>query len=93
MQRIIPDMVERLQSPGNPVKVSLASTDYTCDTAKKVCAISSTSGSVIWVTIVDDLGTTTQHVPLPAPGMIGVQNVTVIEKSNTDAANIVCWYL
>lgn len=96
MQRTSDEMLNRLQGPGNPVILAPAgnfSSNYTCVTTKKICAISSTSGTVIMVTICDDDGTTTQHVPLPAPGIIGIQNVTVVEKATTDANNIVVWYL
>jgi hypothetical protein len=60
---------------------------------KDLVAISFTTGTIVLVTIVDDWGNTTQHVPIPDDGIFAVSNVTVIEHTTTDATGIVLWFV
>ena len=71
-----------------PIVVDISSTDHTITVPIK--AISSTSGTIIKVTMVAG-GVTLTGVSLPAPGTLRVMNVTKIERSGTDAANILAW--
>ena len=60
---------------------------------KDLVGISSTTGTIILVTIVDDWGNTTQHVPILAGELFPISNVTVIEHTTTDATGIVLWFV
>lgn len=102
MQRTTPEMLERIQCSGNPIKIDVSSADFVLATsnsgayaARKPIAISSTGGNVIYVDILDDYGNTITDVIIPANTKTPffIQNVTKIKKTGTDGTNIVLWTL
>lgn len=97
MQRNIDEMIQRGLIVGNPVNIDLSSTDYTVSATLKTNAISSVDGTVIFVDIVNDAGSTVSNVPIPAPGVVLVDShISKIYKSGTDCSttnSIVLWTL
>jgi hypothetical protein len=99
MQRLTQEMLERMQPPGNPVPVSLASTDFDTITSagcagRKVVAYSATAGSVLYADFINDYNETVSGVALPAgDGLAGCQNIIKIKKTGTDATGINVWTL
>jgi hypothetical protein len=76
----------RMTALGNkaPILVDISAVDFPVTVPIK--AISSCGGSKVMATV-----NGVSHVPIPAPGCVRVINVTLIEKTGTDATDIVAW--
>jgi hypothetical protein len=90
MERTMPEMINMLTLGGSPIVIDLSTDDYDVATTVKVKGISCISGTVIYVDIKDEGGTTVNDVPLRA-GVMQITGITKIYKDKTDADGIVLW--